>query len=248
MRETPRVITGTRVGRGDQARGADDPKTQGAQTVHPGLYSRISALMRGKNLLPTPKAAKTPYDVLFGSRYSRHRIQVTSPEDERDPRTGRKIQGRPICVVFKDNVFSIPKKYSLKEAEDILQWLRSHPSYGVGKEFWETKDVQNDAKIRDTVHMVEQLAQDEGMRETVLEFLSRGDFLEDETVAGETPSFGARVLKDGEEAEDEEDEEDEDNDSDLDDDSRDEEIPASARKKAKTSVPAKTKKGRKKSR
>lgn len=203
MRAEPSILTGPRAGRGTPER--DQQTTSVPETVHPGLYSRISALLRGKNLI-VEKAEKTPYEVIFTSKYSRHMIQVTAPEDQVDGKTGHKTKGRPIVVRFDKGVFSVPKKYNTEQATTIIKWLRDHPNYG--RDFTEQKDVANDLLIRRTVQVIESITESKPMREAVLDFLSRGDYLDEDK--GDSEGLGNRVLDEVEDEEDGEDEDEED--------------------------------------
>jgi hypothetical protein len=72
--------------------------------------------------------------IVFQSAFATHRIQVTAPPDIKDPFTGRLTQGRPKTAQFRNNILAVDSK-----DEDMLQWLRNHPKFGV--EFWLLSDV-----------------------------------------------------------------------------------------------------------
>lgn len=188
MRMQPRVNEGMRAGR--DAPGRVIPE---GDRTDPGLYARISAIMRGKNLV-VDRGEKTPWDVVFASRYSHHMVQVTAPEDVVDGKTGRKTRGRPVMVVFNNSLYSVPKHKVRKadEAQEIVDWLRGHPQYKT--DFWEQKDMANEAKIRQTVHVIEAVSADSGIRETVLQYLTANDFVEDET---KVTGLGSQVMGEG---------------------------------------------------
>lgn len=197
MRIQPRVNEGMRAGR--DAPGRVVPE---GDRSDPGLYARISAIMRGKNLV-VDRGEKTPWDVVFAARNSHHMVQVTAPEDIVDGKTGRKTRGRPVMVVFNNCLYSVPKtKYrKVEDAQMIVDWLRGHPNYKL--DFWEQKDMANEAKIRQTVHVIESVSADPGIRETVLQYLTANDFVEDET---KVSGLGSQVV--GGDPDDEDEDED----------------------------------------
>src|SRR5687767_8522099 len=100
-RQAVRVNSGMKSGRESR----DDMFRQ-RREVGPGIYARISALLRGKE--PEKQAPKTPHAIVFQSRYSGHRIQIDAPADVIDAR-GRKTQGRTLFAQFRNGTFSIPK-------------------------------------------------------------------------------------------------------------------------------------------
>lgn len=196
MRVQPRVNEGMRSGRDTPGRVVPE-----GDRSDPGLYARISALLRGKNII-VDRGEKTPWDVVFASRYAHHMVQVTAPEDIVDGKTGRKTRGRPIVVIFNNSLYSVPRhKYRDREqAQQIVDWLRGHPNYKL--DFWEQKDMANEATIRKAVHVIESVSSDKGIRETVLEYLTNNDFVDDETRITGGSEFGSTVVGEGEGDED----------------------------------------------
>lgn len=194
MRQSPQVLDGLRAGRDTPGR-----VVPGVTQSEPGLYARIASLLRGKNLI-VDRAEKTPYQVVFASRYSALRVQVTAPEDQVDGKTGHKTKGRPICVKFANSMYSVPKKHTPAEAQLIVDWLRDHQQYKI--DFWEQQDMANEATIRKAVSVIEAVSGDEKIRETVLEFLTgQTDFVEDQTTTDS--ALGSTVVDDEDQDEDE---------------------------------------------
>jgi hypothetical protein len=206
MRAAPNVLEGLRAGRDTPGR-----VTPGVDRSDPGLYARISALLRGKNLV-VDRGEKTPWDVVFMSKNSHHMVQVTAPEDVVDPRNGRKIRARPIMVVFNNCLYSVPRvKYrDPVVAQGIVDWLRGHPNFKL--DFWEQKDLANEALIRKTVHVIESISGDKAVREVALEYLTQNDFVDDET---KVTGLGSTVIDEGPDGEDPGDPEDEEDETDL---------------------------------
>lgn len=80
---------------------------------------------------------------VYESVYPQYRIQLTSPDEDRDPKTGRRRGARPMSAQFQDNdgygvyVNDARDPETRQLVDDIMQ---SNPFYGLGKHFWKLED------------------------------------------------------------------------------------------------------------
>ena len=190
------VSDGMKSGRG--ASRSDVARAQ--REVGAGIYARISALLRGKE--PEKQGPAKPHEVVFQSRYRRHRIQIDSPADIIDAR-GRKTQGRTLFAQFQDHLFSIPKHLKDDQKQFMLDVLKQHPRFGVDKDFWEQADLDHKARVAQVARVVDLLEKNEDVKNTVLDYLTERDFV-DPLLKGEGPT--AQEIADADMAEDVEDE------------------------------------------
>lgn len=169
MRVAPEVLNGMRV-RNQTSRPAE---------INAGLFARITAFMADRGA-PKVKRPPTPYEVVFESRYSRHRIQIDSPEAQIDAR-GRKIHKRPLVAQFDHGMFSIPKRLPLAEAEYMLGILRDHPAVK-SKEVWEQTDLNQAVQVKKIATIVDSMKKDPELHKSVLEFLETEDYTDETEV------------------------------------------------------------------
>ena len=176
-RQEVQVNNGMKMGRGAREalaiRGSRAEVAKTKRDIEPGIYARISALLRGKE--EEPKKPPTDYEVIFQSKYRTHRIQIDAPADVIDAR-GRKSMGRTLFCQFRDWTYSIPKFVKPENARFILTTLREHPAFNA--DFWEQKDLAADLRVAKVAQVVDLLERDKDIKNTVLDYLSERDFVD----------------------------------------------------------------------
>lgn len=176
-RPVPVVKTGMKQ-LGRDAREDRQTAVNTKREVGPGIYARISALLKGKQPQTAPTKQLTPWDVVFQSKYRRHRIQIDSPADVIDAR-GRKTMGRTLFAQFDNWHWSIPRWIKkLDEANFILDILRNHPAFN--QDFWEEKDNSHEIRVAQVARVVAMLEDEKNkdIKETLLDYISERDFVD----------------------------------------------------------------------
>lgn len=158
-----------------QSRAARGDIAATQREVGAGIYARISALLKGKQPVPDTKRPANAYEIVFQSKYRRHRIQIDSPADVIDNR-GRKTMGRTVFAQFSEYHYSIPKWIKVEDAEYILKVLREHPAFN--RDFWEEKDNSHDIRVAQVARVVDMLEKNQDIKDTVLDYLTERDFVE----------------------------------------------------------------------
>jgi len=174
------------------------------QGVKVGLYARFKAAAADRHAKAKAERSANVKDIVFSSRYTNHRIQLTAPRDV-ILQDGTKVQGRPLVAQFKDSTYKVPRHIDDKDAEVIVAKLRAHPAYGIGKDFWEREDALDEGKIRQMAQVTQMLEADPVVKEGVLDFITAQEF---ERVADEDqakPAGRPRLTATEEEEADEED-------------------------------------------
>lgn len=185
-RQAPVVNSGMKQSRAARGEIADAKREVGA-----GIYARISALLKGKQPEPEEVKPQTPYEVVFQSKYRRHRIQIDSPADVIDNR-GRKSMGKTLFAQFNEWHYSVPKWIGNKpkpgqemgDADFILKTLREHPAFN--RDFWEEKDNSHEIRVAQVARVVDMLEKNKDIKDTVLDYLTERDFVEP-TLDGQGP-------------------------------------------------------------
>jgi hypothetical protein len=111
-------------------------------------------------------------EVWYQARFTRYRVQLTAPQDNRLP-DGRILRTNPLVAQF-DNAMLRLKKDKEKDAKKI-ELLEEHPS--LGRDFWHFADVLEQQKTQEREQAVDVLA-DPDQRKLIIEALKAegGDF------------------------------------------------------------------------
>lgn len=198
MRGSAEVVTGLRNTRDDMVERDRLNQGRGAKSRNDLIYGLVrKKFVAEKQAQVEAGLAKpvTPYDVIFQSKYRKHRVQVTSPADRLDPSTGILIRARPIAARFEDGIYRIPRQLDRKDADFVLERLRQHPNYGIGRDFWEQADMIDEGKIKATADSIALLQSNPDIRQSVLEVLESTDFdLDDRQIPPADPAMRQRTV------------------------------------------------------
>lgn len=190
-RPAPVVVDGMRTPRAELA----------AAGIKTGLYARFKAALAGE--LADKKLARdsNPRNIVFSSRYSRLRLQLTAPRDVIDNETGRKTVARPLFAQFTDSEFKVPRHISDKDAVEMIRLMRAHPKFGLGQDFWEKSDAIDEGKLRKMATVAQTLESDPDIKNGVLDWITAMEFEKDADAQDEVGELAAAAADEPEEEE-----------------------------------------------
>lgn len=121
-----------------------------------------------------PRARHVPEGAYeFHSKFREHVVQLTTQQDRNDPITGEKIPGQNIALKFHNKVCIFnPRDYQVVDPASgltdeaktatlqnrLLDRILQHKNFGMGKDFWDARDMQRvvqDAKVNSVLTQVQ---------------------------------------------------------------------------------------------
>jgi hypothetical protein len=186
----PKVISGMRPG------GVQPEPDTGPRTLRE-IAAEANAVLQRKSFI------REDGEVVFQSAFTKHKVQITAPNDMLDPSTGTVVRGRPLVLRFEDNMARttdpeiIHKIKGCDEVEEreapngrklvrvvgcslgghgIRKLIHQpHLRYGIGRDIWDADEMLALAKQKQIADVATVLRDQPEIFDAAMKLLEGGD-------------------------------------------------------------------------